>query len=342
MKITIVGQGVAGTMLAFELERRGVDYRIIDSGKNHSSAVAAGIMNPVVFRRLTKTWMVDACWDLAIENYRSLEQKIGVSFLRCKPMRRLFASEQERGFWDEKTKLPEFQKYIALFPPNDPTPTYAKNTHGCGLVKKVYHIDVAQFLNGSKKHFEAAGRIEYGEVNYAELLEKTVHDPTQKVIFCQGYRNGENPFFGKLPVQTTKGQILTVSSKALNANELLNRKCFMLPLGEEKFRVGATYEWENTSLHTTEEARLELTEKLNTLIDAPYEIVDQQAGIRPTSPDRRPILGQHPEHAGMYILNGLGTKGYLLAPWCAKLLVEHILEGQHILAEIELKRFKVL
>lgn len=338
----IVGQGVAGTLLAFELERRGVDYRIIDTGVNHSSAVAAGIMNPVVFRRLTKSWMLDDCWDLAINTYKELEEKLGISFLHTKSMRRLFSSEQEAGYWDEKTQRADFSKYIALYPTNDSCPEYANNTFGCGLVKEVYNIDVKNFLHASRNYFEQQGKLSNAAADYFELQADLHAGKIDGVIYCQGYQNFENPHFKHLPVQTTKGQILTVEINGISENELLNRKCFMLPLGKQKFRVGATYEWENTTLHTTEEAKQEISEKLKSLINLPFHVVNQHAGIRPTSPDRRPILGEHPESKKQFILNGLGTKGYLLAPWCVQELCSHIFDGKSLLAEVDLKRFKVL
>jgi glycine/D-amino acid oxidase-like deaminating enzyme len=339
MKYIIVGQGVAGTLMAFEMERRGVDFHIIDSGKNHSSSVAAGIMNPVVFRRLTKSWRVDECWKIAIDNYRRLEAQLDTRFFHTKPMRRLFASEQEAGFWEEKTQRADFSTYISKFPENDTCPTYAINNFGCGLVNEVHHMDVQAFLECTRNYFTSKNKITTAEVDYFALQSDLDAGKITGVIYCQGYQNFENPLFKKLPVQTTKGQILTVQIAGVSENELLNRKCFILPLGDQKYRVGATYEWENTTLNTTEEARNEISEKLRSLIHVPFEVVEQDAGIRPTTPDRRPILGEHPEEKNHFILNGLGTKGYLLAPWCVEHLSDHIFNKTALLSEVDLTRF---
>jgi glycine oxidase len=339
MKFIIVGQGVAGTLLAFELERCGMDFHIIDSGKNHSSAIAAGIMNPVVFRRLTKTWMVDECWELATKTYKSIEEKLDVLFLHSKTMRRLYASEQEADYWRDKTKRDDFSKYISEYPEGDICPDYVNNTFGCGLVNQVQHMDVQVFLSATRTYFESQGKLTTAQVDYKALQSNLDSGKIDGVIYCQGYQNFENPYFNKLPVQTTKGQILTVEIEGVRENELLNRKCFMLPLGEQKYRVGSTYEWENTTLNITQEARIEISEKLCSLINVPFEVVEQDAGIRPTTPDRRPILGEHPEEKKHFIVNGLGTKGYLLAPWCVEHLCEHILNKKPILPDVDLTRF---
>jgi len=339
MAYLIVGQGVAGTLLALEFERRGVDYNILDLGINHSSAVAAGIMNPVVFRRLTKSWRIDECWDLALNEYKALEEKFGATFIHKKTMRRLFSGEQEAEFWREKTNLPEFSRFITLFPEGTTAPSYTKNFWGQGLVKEVHHIDVVTFLNHARMYFEKQNRIQKGGVDYTKTQKDLETKQISGVIFCQGYQNFENPFFKSLPVQCTKGQTLTVKMCEVSEQELLNRKCFVLPMGNEHFRIGATYEWDETSMEITKEAREDLSEKLSALVNVDFEVVDQEAGIRPTSPDRRPILGAHPEIENMYLLNGLGAKGYLLAPWAVRHLSSHIFDDEELLPEVNLKRF---
>ena len=56
----IVGQGLAGTHLGFELESRGKSIRIIDNNfKNSSSKVAGGMFNPITGRNMVKTWKAD-------------------------------------------------------------------------------------------------------------------------------------------------------------------------------------------------------------------------------------------------------------------------------------------
>ena len=336
----IIGQGVAGTLMAFELERRGVPYKIIDSGVNHSSSVAAGIMNPVVFRRLTLSWMVEECWPLIEIVYGEIESLTGVKFLFKKPMRRLFASEQEKGFWQEKTNNLIFSKYISLYPEDEPVPEYARNTFGQGLVKEVYHIDVEAFLRATRQFFVNKGVLELKDVNN-ETIDALIQDPEiAGLIFCLGYRNFQLKIFQDLPVQTTKGQILTIATETLSSTELLNRKCFLLPIQAGKFRCGATYEWDDTSLNTTEEGRRTVEEKLESLINQSFETIGQDAGIRPTTPDRRPIIGQHENFPKAFLLNGLGTKGYMLAPWCAQHLAEFIFDGKELSSEVSIKRFK--
>lgn len=338
MAILIVGQGVAGTMLAFELEQKGVDFHILDKGINHSSAVAAGIINPLVFRRTTLAWGVEHSWDLTIKRYRELEKKLNTKFFSTMPMRRMFASEQESASWSEKAMKHPFQNHITRFQSNE-TPDYVKNTFGQGKIIETHHVDVKQFLNATKRYFLDGGKLTIAELNYEDLEDELLRGKWSQVVFCQGYENTKNPFFNFVPINTTKGQVLTIQSAVIAEDELLNRKCFLLPVGNQKFRVGATYEWDTTDLATTDQARSEILDKLNTLVDAPFTFIDQQAGIRPTTPDRRPILGVHPDNEKMFIFNGLGTRGYLLAPWCARLMADCVVEGKEVPKEMDLMRW---
>lgn len=338
MAILIVGQGVAGTMLAFELEQRGMPFHIIDKGVNHSSAIAAGIINPLVFRRTTLAWGVEQTWDFTILKYRALEKKLNTKFFSTLPMRRLFASADEANSWSEKAHKDPFQSHITFFE-SEVAPCYAKNTFGQGKIIETHHVDVQRFLMASKSYFMDQGKLSIAELNYEALDGEVLLGKWAQVVFCQGYENIKNPFFNFVPINTTKGQVLTIQSAVISEDELLNRKCFLLPIGNQKFRVGATYEWDTTDLGVTAQARDEILDKLKTLVDAPFDIVDQQAGIRPTTPDRRPTLGVHPDNEKMFIFNGLGTRGYMLAPWCAKLMADCVLDGKEIPKEMDLMRW---
>jgi glycine/D-amino acid oxidase-like deaminating enzyme len=71
----------------------------------------------------------------------------------------------------------------------------------------------------------------------------------------------------------------------------------------------------------------------------PYTVLGQQAGIRPSGKDRRPIMGLHPRHPALGLFNGLGTKGCSLAPYMAHLLTMHLLQGAPLPPETDIKRY---
>jgi glycine/D-amino acid oxidase-like deaminating enzyme len=115
---------------------------------------------------------------------------------------------------------------------------------------------------------------------------------------------------------------------------------FLAQLGNDLYWVGATYEWHFENDAPTETARLELLERLDTVLKMPYQVIDHWAAIRPTVKDRRPFLGQHGEFPQLWIFNGLGTKGASLAPFWANHLSEAIQNDSALDPEVSIERFK--
>ena len=138
-----------------------------------------------------------------------------------------------------------------------------------------------------------------------------------------------------------KGELLTIHAPDLNVDFLIKAAVFVLPLGNDLYKVGATFNWKDKTSLTTEEGKKELLEKLETFIKCPYTIVSQSAGIRPTVKDRRPLLGIHPNYKQLVLLNGLGTRGVMIAPTAARDLYKYLIEGIPLDKEVDIARYFV-
>lgn len=113
-----------------------------------------------------------------------------------------------------------------------------------------------------------------------------------------------------------------------------------MPVGGQQFRMGATYDWNNLDETPTEQARQELCGKLEQIYSGDYRIVRHEAGIRPTTHDRRPVMGMHPEHQQLGIFNGLGSKGCMLGPYFARLFAASFRDGAALnFPEVSLNRY---
>jgi len=339
-KILVVGAGLSGVSVSIHLLRKGVDVVLVDNGENASSLIAAGIMNPLVFRRMTKGWRVDEFIPYSAEFYQSIEAETGTSFFQNLPIRRLFSTEHERELWLKKQERDDFKDYMTLLNENDNNYSRSINDFGSGRIKNAYAVHPAQFLPTAKSIVQEHGSIINEQFDYSKLDGLTYQGTSyDDVIFCEGYLISNNPWFSFLPVNPTKGEVLTIRSETLPEDESLNRKCFNLPLGDKLFKVGSTIEWNNTSLETTEEGKAEILEKLAYITKEKVKIVRQQAGVRPGPHDRRPYIGTHPKYQNYHVFNGLGSKGYLLCPLLAKEFVDFILEGKALDPEVRLERY---
>ena len=337
----IVGAGLAGQSVAIHLLRAGQKVSVVDNGVNHSSIIAAGMVNPLVFRRMTKSWRVDEFTPYLKEFYQSIENICGKPVFRPITIRRMFSNEHERELWLDKQEREEFQSYMEKVTQEDIDFNKVINNFGSGRVKNAGWVNTDVFLNECKNIIRKDGEIIELQFEYKDLDHLTYQgEEYSDIIFCEGYMGKYNPWFGHLPLNQTKGDTLDIRSKQIPENESVNRKCFVLPLGENRFKVGSTYQWHTSDPTPNEEGKNAILEKLSFLIDEEFEILDHSAGVRPTTYDRRPLIGSHPEHPNYHIFNGLGTKGYMLAPLLAKEFCDYLLLEKPLHKEVNISRVK--
>jgi glycine/D-amino acid oxidase-like deaminating enzyme len=145
-----------------------------------------------------------------------------------------------------------------------------------------------------------------------------------------------------LPLDGTKGEIIMIKAPDLHLNAIVNASLYIVPLENDFYNVGATYNWEDKTNTPTEVGKKELVDKLKEIISCDFEIISHKAGVRPTVKDRRTLIGKHPDQNNMFILNGLGTRGVLLAPFLAKLLFEFIEYNSEIDQHYSVSRYDKL
>lgn len=343
----IVGQGIAGTVLAHTLLKKGRSVHIIDEPSlSSASKVAAGLYNPVVFKRMSKSWMADELIPFMDKFYTEAEHLLNEKFYHKKHIVKLFAEENERQFWMKKTNE-EIGKYLDKTITDNFLSDIVYNPFGAAEVIHAGNLETQLFLGASrnyftKNHFLTEEKFDYsllkisGEgVAYKEL-------EAGKIIFCEGFKTLENPYFNWLPFKLTKGEVITVrlpGEYVIPTDKVINKGVFILPLGNNTYKVGATYEWNDLNEEPTEKGRTELQEKLQKVIKVPFEIIEHRAGIRPTVNDRRPMLGVHPKHPALRVFNGMGTKGVMLAPYFAKCLSDFFEENIPLDPEVDITRF---
>jgi glycine/D-amino acid oxidase-like deaminating enzyme len=160
------------------------------------------------------------------------------------------------------------------------------------------------------------------------------------VIFAEGFGIHSNPYFSLLPLDGTKGELLIIKAPDLKLDVIVKSSVFILPLGNDLYKVGATYNWDDKTPTPTEEGKQELLSHLKELLHCDFEVVNHLAGVRPTVKDRRPMVGTHPNYSNLHVLNGLGTRGVMLAPAMAKVLFNFIENEVPLEPAVDIKRFK--
>lgn len=343
--VIIIGQGLAGTTLAHIFLGQGQTVLVVDNDAVvTSSKIAAGVWNPVVFRRYTSSFLAQPLLSFNAAFYPELEALLGVKFYHPSPYYKVFTSEGDVQHWKNKLINPEVNHFL---PPEIFTgldnevfnaPYNAASVLDCGFV------DVKKYITASADYFLVRNSFLKEEVTY-DAIElgnngiKYKGFTANKLIFCEGVNGINNPWFDKLRFLPAKGELLTIRANITGIhNAIINKGIFIVPLGNDLWKVGATFRWGTMDNETTEEALQELETKLKQLLNIPYEIIQHQAAIRPATDDRRPFVGLHPQYPQLGIFNGLGSRGVMLAPYFAHQLVQNILHNKPLHNEVDVRR----
>lgn len=339
----IVGCGLAGIHFCELAIRHNKTVLVIDNNSQQSSTVAGGLYNPLVLKRFTPVWKGEEQLELVKTTYDALEKKLQVKLDYNIPVKRIFKSIEEQNNWfiasDNENLTPFLSTEIIKN-----TNSYIQAPFGLGQVNHTGRIDTLLLIQSYKKYLKSKQVLLQEEFQY-QHVQVTNHKvaynkyTAKHLVFAEGFGLKNNPFFNHLPLKGTKGELLTIYAPKLQIDYVLKGSVFLIPLEKDLYKVGATYEWEDKSNTTTEKGKMELLTKLKTVIRCPFEVVEQQAGIRPTVIDRKPLVGTHPEYKKLHVLNGLGTRGVMIAPYAAKALYNHIEHQIPLENEINSNRF---
>lgn len=345
----ILGHGLAGATLAYELRQRGHAVLVLDAPQADSASnVAAGLMNPVAGKRFALAWRAAELLPAAAAFYRKLETEFGQSFFYEIPILKLFSSVAEQNTILARSADQPWGAFVEEISADLPPSPGVRAELGGILIRHGGHVAVRELLaaltadglqNGWLRHETFAWNelvVGPAGVTYAGTVR------ARQLVCCEGAAAVHNPYFSWLPITPNQGEVLDVQCHGLAADQVLNKSAYVVPLGDGRFRVGATYRWPPFAPGLTAEARTELSQRLAEMTDQPFEVVGQRAGIRPAVRDRKPLLGRHPAYPVLSIFNGFGSKGVMLAPRLAAHFAS-VLEGtEAIWPEVNISRYQSL
>lgn len=340
----IIGQGIAGSCVAWRLMNEAKSFDIIDNNHHKSSSlIAAGMWNPIGFKNLTKSWEIDKVLPELYSLFGDIAEKNTKKYIKNHKLIRIFGGRQEENDWMDKCDYPAFSNYMSE--QETALPEHVKADFGNGSVKQAGRIVVRELLSDLNTLFKAEnclveGAFDYSALKYSDGNWHYNGEQYGAVIFCEGSQIGNNPWFSYLPVIPNKGEVFTVKfNKLFNVDGVINKGFFILPLGDKTYRIGASFQNKFESDEPSEFGLEWLHKMLSKTVDDNYEIISHDAGLRPTSPDRKPMIGRHPEYESLYVLNGLGSKGVSLAPYISNLLLKFILKDERIPDEVDINRY---
>jgi len=344
--IIIVGQGISGTVLSSALMEQHQKVLVIDDGnKKAASKIASGVINPVTGRRIVKTWQIDEVMPAAVRMYQALEKKLDTSIVKQCNIVNFHASEQMQKAFEDR--IAEDPTYLSTQPlPNTIAAAFdAPFGHTvidpCWLI----HLEILlhhwrQYLIEKNTLIEDVFEFNKLGVTADQIVYKNY--TANKIIFCEGAKGQNNPFFNQLPFAPNKGEALLVKIKKLDNSFIYKETVSIVPWKDAIFWVGSNYEWDNYNDDPSPSFKEKTMAALNEWLTIPYEVIDHIAAIRPANTQRRPFIGMHPIYKNIGIFNGMGTKGCSLAPYFAEQLTSHILQQTTLDNEASIDRFNIL
>ena len=343
----IVGQGIAGTLVAHQLLQRQKQLLVVDAAHTEAaSRVAAGILNPITGRHFVKSWRVDDLWPVAWQTYHNLEQLLGIEVLEERLLTRFLPTVKAHNDWLVRSGHPDLQAYLR--PDFDAAyyGSFLQNFEAGVEFQQTGRAKLAQLTAAFRQHLRQAATLIEAAFAYEQLdirPDGVVYQGhhARRVIFAEGYRMQDNPHFNYLPLTPAKGDVLLVRIPGYPASDrMIKHGVFMVPwLSEDLYWIGSTYNhhYQETAPQPADRAILE--QRLSHALQLPFEVVEHQAAVRPAVRDRRPLLGQHPHHPALYVFNGLGAKGASLGPFWAQALVAHLENQRPLDPSVDIARF---
>lgn len=337
----IVGQGICGTLLSFELYKRQKSFVVVDPGHQQSASFAAsGLINPVTGKRFVKSWMHDEFVALALNTYREIEQLLEVSLIHEYDLLQFHKTGEGKRVFE--SRMAE-QPLLSSASP-ELWQQYFNFSYGCGSISPCYVIDSHMLLSSWRKKLYAEGfLIEEGfswdncvvtdHIGYKDIT-------SNRIIFCDGSAAIDNPYFKLLPFSCNKGQAIIADIPGLPGDVVYSNDLKLVPIGGNSFWIGSSFEWNYVDAKPTQDFYERVHHFLHSFLKTPYAISGHYAAIRPASVDYRPFVGFHPHQQNVGILNGMGSKGYSQAPYFAHNMAEAVYNGGSIMPAADVKRFE--
>lgn len=340
-KCLIIGQGLAGSFLALECYRQGIEFHVVDAGHPQSaSRQAAGLWNPVSFKRITAHESIHEYLDALFSLFEFSRSFIGNSFFHPLELARIFPDQSYANDWDVKSENPKMSSLLA-----EPKAhlTGWHSPFGAGMVRNAGWIDTPLFLEivqqwMIQKNTFSSDSFSESDIDFSDDQIIYHGESYAQLIFCTGLFPTLKQF-DFLNIIPNKGHLLELNVPALSQDQIVHYGNFCIPIGNGKFRIGSTYEWEVADNNVEDSLCNQLLDLFSQHCHELPEVRRTYIGHRPTVIDRNPIIGLLPEDKRLGVFNGLGTKGILQGPYMAKLLVQHLLTAATIPKTFHVTRF---
>ncbi|MDA0303951.1 MAG: FAD-dependent oxidoreductase [Bacteroidetes bacterium] len=341
-RVLIVGDGLAGTLVAWELMDQGIEFNLWGDGSPAASDVAAGMFNPVSFRRILPVWHAQEHLNTARKRYQSCENLLGVQLWHDVALLRIFPDGAYAAQWNERiAEEHPVSSFIERCNDGDWHDSIVA-PFGAGRIRDAGWVDVQTLVEKSREFWQKENSWSSRHWN----LDDGCPVGFDAVVDCRGVGAKSDLLRYGLEVRPNQGEVLTLEVPSAVGVETVNNVTWAMPIAAGKVRIGSTYRWDLMEAQVLEASQSVLLDKANAArVDTPFtrgQITEHRAGLRPASPDRRPLVGRVSDDIPWYVVcNGWGTRGVLIGPRTAAWTIRTLLDDAwEVPAEVRPDRFR--
>jgi len=341
--VVVVGQGLAGSLLVHALTEHGLQVTVLDPGHAQAASMAAaGSLSPCTGHRYTAPSPLRAWLSPALALWSEIGARLGIQLIRPLPVCRLFREPAEAE-QVQRRRATDATLARVLSAPQSGSPMGLASAPG-HVHSATWQVDLPGFLERTRAWLMHTGRlITAGLPNGLPLptpdragwlgLELGgTQIRARALVLCQGGNGPNVSALRDLPWRLSRGTALYLASHANFPMHGVSREQALLPLGDGRYWLGASYARVQPGVlgdTPPVSERESVLEGLSALLARPpaTSVLEWRTGVRPGSRTDAPFCAPLPNQPGVHVFNGLGSRGSLLGPRCALALATHIANG---------------
>ena len=351
MRVLVVGAGVIGTAVAWELLQRGAEVVLLEGSSEggHTSTASAGMVNPFSLTR-EDTPALPLYWQ-SLQMYpewtRALHEQTGIDpewrdggclrvALTPTDAEHLEASLEWIRRYDTHAERIDSRAARQMEPALNPEIEAALHIPSEGWVhteRLMRALHRAVQLSGANL-YTGSPALRLMAQNGAVRGVQTAHGMLEgdAVVVATGAWAGAllQPLGIHAPTTPVRGVILILGDLPLPVRCILSSPVgYLVPRADGAALLGATREQAGYDMRATAESYALLTHNLSRLAPSLMHatVLAHTVGLRPDTPDHNPYIGAVKGYSGLYLAAGHAYHGILLAPATGCALADLILDG---------------
>lgn len=339
-----VGLGIVGSFFNLKLLHNNKSVLVFDKGLQ-SSYAAAGVVNIVNLNNFKILYNANVLLEVLDQNREIARIQLRKEYYQSKPLYKVFIDSSDLDLWFNNSTKSESESFISdeIFSSSVVENNLLRDEKKLGRVFQSGKWLVEDFVNDIRSNLSETNSMnesifDFDKLEYKEGFWHYENIKAKRIVFTDGYKVSQNPYFSYLPIHLIKGQAIIFSSNSSRLQNMYKSKYFLIPFSDSRVYFGGSHQRNQNDFVVDNEIQENIDSEL-AMYNFDISKEEQRVGLRPCVKDYKPIFGEHPIHKNMYIINGVAGRGVLWGSYGASLLYDSIEKDVPIPKVYNVRRF---